>query len=168
MNRIVIADASALIALAKIEHLFILQGLFGRVWLAPAVLAELRLAEFVQTDSALKSALDIGWLSLNAAPTAKMLLTGLDAGETESILQALHAQSLGDAVLLIIDEQAGRAAAKELGLSIAGTAAVIGMAKQRGLIPSARSVFEALLKTDFRISADIIRQVLANVGEITK
>ncbi len=165
MNRIVIADASALIALAKIEHLFILQGLFVQVWLAPAVLAELRLAEFVQTDSALQTALDIGWLSVNAAPIAKMPLTGLDAGETESILQALHAQSQGDAVLLIIDEQAGRAAAKELGLSIAGTAAVIGMAKQRGLIPSAHAVFEALLKTDFRISADIIRQVLANVGE---
>jgi predicted nucleic acid-binding protein len=80
-------------------------------------------------------------------------------------LQALHAQSQGDAVLLIIDEQTGRAAAKELGLTIAGTAAVIGMAKQRGLIPSARAVFDALLKTDFRISPDIIRQVLANVGE---
>jgi predicted nucleic acid-binding protein len=165
MQRIVIADASALIALAKIDHLFILQGLFGQVWLAPTVLVELRLAEFAATGSALQVALDTAWLRVNPEPTANTTLTGLDAGETESILQALHAQSKGDAVLLIIDEQTGRAAAKELGLTIAGTAAVIGMAKQRGFIPSARAVFDALLKTDFRISADIIRQVLANVGE---
>ncbi len=165
MKRIVIADASALIGLAKIEHLFILQGLFGEVWLAPTVLLELRLAEFAATGSALQIALDAAWLRINPEPIANVALTGLDAGETESILQALHAQSQGDAVLLIIDEQTGRAAAKTLGLTIAGTAAVIGMAKQRGLIPSARAVFDALLKTDFRISADIIRQVLANVGE---
>lgn len=165
MNRIVIADASALIALAKIEHLFILQGLFGTVWLAPTVLGELRMAEFAENGSTLQAALDAAWLRVNPAPTAKTALTGLDAGETESILQALYAQSQGDAVLLIIDEQTGRAAAKTLGLTIAGTAAVIGMAKQRGLIQSASAVFEALLKTDFRISADIIRQVLVNVGE---
>jgi predicted nucleic acid-binding protein len=165
MKRIVIADASALIALAKIDHLFILQGLFGEVWLAPTVLTELRLAEFAASGSALQVALDAAWLRVNPEPTATTALTGLDAGETESILQALHAQTQGDAVLLIIDEQTGRAAAKELGLSIAGTAAVIGMAKQRGLVPSAWLVFEALLKTDFRFSADIIRQVLANVGE---
>lgn len=167
MKRIVIADASALIALAKIEHLFILQGLFGQVLLAPTVLAELRLAEFATTGSALQIALDAAWLRINPEPIANIALAGLDAGETESILQALHAQSQGDAVLLIIDEQIGRAAAKTLGLTIAGTAAVIGMAKQKGLVPSARLVFEALLKTDFRISADIIRQVLANVGEAT-
>jgi predicted nucleic acid-binding protein len=165
MKRIVIADASALIALAKIDHLFILQELFQHVWLAPIVLTELRLAEFAATGSVLKVALEATWLRVNRSPTANTTLTGLDAGETESILQALHAQSQGDAVL-IIDEQTGRAAAKELGLTIAGTAAVIGMAKQRGLIPSARAVFEALLKTDFRISPDIIRQVLTNVGEL--
>lgn len=165
MKRIVIADASALIALAKIDHLFILQGLFAQVWLAPTVLAELRLAEFAATGSALQTALDAAWLRVNPEPIANAALTGLDAGETESILQALDAQLQGDTVLLIIDEQTGRAAAKELNLTIAGTAAVIGMAKQRGLIPSARAVFEALLKTDFRISADIIRQVLAKVSE---
>jgi predicted nucleic acid-binding protein len=165
MKRIVISDASALIGLAKIEHLFILQNLFGEVWLAPTVLLELRLAEFATTGSALQIALDTAWLRVNPEPIANVALTGLDGGETQSILQALHAQSQGDAVLLIIDEQTGRAAAKTLGLTITGTAAVIGMAKQRGLIPSARAVFDALLKTDFRISADIIRQVLATVGE---
>jgi predicted nucleic acid-binding protein len=165
MKRTVIADASVLIALAKMEHLFILQELFGQVLLAPSVLAELKLADFANTGSPLQAALDAAWLSVNRSPAADTPLTGLDAGETESILQALHARSMGDAVLLIIDEQAGRAAAKALGLSIAGTAAVIGLAQQRGLIQSAKAVFETLLKTDFRLSPEIIRQVLANLGE---
>jgi predicted nucleic acid-binding protein len=46
----------------------------------------------------------------------------------------------------LIDERAGRAVAEELGLEVAGTAAVIGLAKQKGLITitTARSVFEEL------------------------
>lgn len=48
---------------------------------------------------------------------------------------------------------------------MAGTAAVIGMAKSKGLIPSARQVFETLHRSDFRISAEVIRTVLSRAGE---
>ena len=50
--------------------------------------------------------------------------------------------------------------ALEMGLQVAGTAAVIGMAKTRGLVASARDVFSALHQSDFRISAEVIRMVL--------
>jgi predicted nucleic acid-binding protein len=39
------------------------------------------------------------------------------------------------------------------------------MAKSRGLIPSAKQVFERLHASDFRISAEVIRTVLQRVGE---
>lgn len=48
-------------------------------------------------------------------------------------------------------------------MNVAGTAAVVGMARSRGLIPSARDVFEALLQSDFRISREVIREVLDQV-----
>jgi predicted nucleic acid-binding protein len=67
--------------------------------------------------------------------------------------------------LLLMDERAGRTLAVEHGLRVAGTAAVIGMAKSRGLIPSAKQVFEQLHVSDFRISAEVIRTVLQRVGE---
>jgi predicted nucleic acid-binding protein len=67
--------------------------------------------------------------------------------------------------LLLMDERAGRAVALELGLQVAGTAAVIGMARQRGLIASARQIFECLHQSDFRISPQVIKTLLARVGE---
>lgn len=65
-----------------------------------------------------------------------------------------------------MDERAGRAVATERGLAVAGTAAVIGMAKSRGLIPSAREVFSRLHASDFRISAPVIETILRRVGEL--
>jgi predicted nucleic acid-binding protein len=67
-------------------------------------------------------------------------------------------------VLLLIDERAGRAVAQELGITVAGTAAVIGMAHQRGLISSARDVFAALHASDFRIAPAVIQAVLDRCG----
>ena len=55
--------------------------------------------------------------------------------------------------------------ALELGLQVAGTAAVIGLARQRGLIRSARAVFEELHKSDFRIAPAVIQTVLERCGE---
>lgn len=68
-------------------------------------------------------------------------------------------------MLILIDERAGRAVAQELGLSVAGTAAVIGLARQRGLIASARDVFAALHAGDFRIAPAVIQAVLDRCGD---
>ena len=73
--------------------------------------------------------------------------------------------SQANSALLLIDERAGRATAMECGLRVAGTAAVIGMARQRGLIPSARAVFAQLHASDFRIAVAVIETVLKRCGE---
>ena len=62
-------------------------------------------------------------------------------------------------------ELAGRAVAKENKIAVAGTAAVIGQARKRQLIPSPGDVFERLLQSDFRIAPEVIRTVLRQVGE---
>ena len=67
--------------------------------------------------------------------------------------------------IYISGQLAGRAVAAEHGLMVAGTAAVIGMAKSRGLIVSARAVFSRLHASDFRISAQVIETVLERAGE---
>jgi hypothetical protein len=89
-------------------------------------------------------------------------LPDLDEGEAASIRLALAAP---EQALLLIDERSGRAVAQELGLSIAGTAAVIGIARQRNLIPSARAVFAQLHGSDFRIAPAVIKAVLDRCGE---
>ena len=55
--------------------------------------------------------------------------------------------------------------AQDLGLSVAGTAAVIGMARQRDLITSARQVFADLHASDFRIAPAVIKAVLDRCGD---
>ena len=57
-----------------------------------------------------------------------------------------------DKVLLVMDERAGRAIAKEIGLKVIGTVAIIGITKRESLIHSARQVFEKLHQSGFRIS----------------
>ena len=64
-----------------------------------------------------------------------------------------------------MDEKAGRAIARELGFAVTGTAGIILAAKRRRLIPAARPVFEQLLENDFRLSAELIRAVLAEAEE---
>jgi len=86
----------------------------------------------------------------------------LDEGEAASIRLALVS---GPQTLLLIDERAGRAVASTFDIKVAGTAAVIGMARQRRLIDSARAVFTELHANDFRIAPAVIQAVLRRCDE---
>ena len=101
-------------------------------------------------------------MHISEAAPATPELPDLDEGEAACIRMAL---AWNEPALLLMDERAGRAVAEENGLRVAGTAAVIGMARLRGLIPSAREVFARLHQSDFRISAEVIKTVLERVGE---
>jgi predicted nucleic acid-binding protein len=164
-HHLILADASPLIGLSLVDQLPLLTALFGTVQVAPIVLQEVLTGRFDHGESAIRAAMDAGWLVLCSAQPANIALLGLDPAETESILQAYTLAQQGLSPVLLMDEKAGRAAATELGLPCLGTAAIIGTAKQMGLIPSAAQVLEQLFKTDFRISKSIIRAVLASVGE---
>ncbi len=162
MARLVLSDASPLIGLSVVDGLTWLPALFGKVWIPAEVHDEVLSGHVSRGETAIRSALKHKWLAVWKGAAAETVLPNLDEGETACIRIALKRRS--DA-LLLIDERACRAVAQEHGILVAGTAAVIGMAKQRGLIPSAKSVFATLHASDFRISADVIRTVLARVGE---
>lgn len=162
MAAIVISDASPLIALARVNGLPWLQQLFTAVMVTDVVLAEVLTGLYPDTETPIEQALAAGWLQATSVDTTEPVLPDLDEGEAASIRLAL---SCGKAALLLIDERAGRAVAQELGLSVAGTAAVIGLARQRGLIASARDVFAALHASDFRMAPAVIQAVLDRCGE---
>ena len=162
---VILADASPLIGLSLIDHLHLLPGLFGTVWVAPRVLEEVLTGKFDKGEPEIRAALAVGWLQVCQAAPGNVPLLGLDPGETQSLLQAYTLLQQGQSPLLLMDERAGRAAAAELGLTCVGTAAAIAMAKQKGLIPSAAMVLEMLFQTDFRLSKTVIRAVLESVGE---
>ena len=113
-------------------------------------------------EPAIQQALAQNWITVWPEPIEPKLDIDLDMGETDCINIGLASS---DQVLLIMDERAGRAVANEKGLRVIGTAAIIGLAKKQGLIPSARSAFEVLHNSDFRISATVIIHVLKSVNE---
>lgn len=60
----------------------------------------------------------------------------LDPGEREAILVAVREETS----LLLIDERAGRAVARKLGVTVTGTIGVLGAAAQKGLVDPAEAV----------------------------
>ena len=162
MARLVVTGASPLIGPAVVKGLPWLPALFGEVWMPEAVRAEVLPGRGLRGEAEIADALAAGALRVWSAPVPQLLLPDLDDGEAACIRIGL--QHRGEA-LLLMDERAGRAVAHQSGLSVAGTAAVIGMAKARNLIAKARPIFEALHQSDFRSSAEVLRAVLARVGE---
>ena len=166
MARCVISDASPLIGLAIVDGLGWLPQLFGEVWTPPSVqrevLPSVGARGEIEIAAAIKRKSIRVWKKVIRPPIRP--LPDLDEGETDCIHIAL---SLGDGdALILMDERAGRAVAADRSIRVAGTAAVIGLAKKRGLIDSAKSSFERLHATDFRISAAVIQAVLRDVGEL--
>ena len=162
MGRLVVIDASPLIGLAIVDGIKWLPELFGTIFLPESVKKEVLPGVAAIGEEAIAHAIDAGWLKVWSEPIEPELDIDLDMGETDCINLGLG--HVGQ-VLLIMDERAGRAVAKEKGLTVVGTAAIIGLAKKQGLIASARKAFEVLHTSDFRISPTVINQVLLSVNE---
>ncbi|MCP4702135.1 MAG: DUF3368 domain-containing protein [Gammaproteobacteria bacterium] len=162
MARIVIADASPLIGLSIVGGLNWLPKLFGEVWMLEEVQCEVLSGKKSRGEVEIRAAIESGWLKVWNKPFASLADIDLDEGESACISIAL---AHPDPVLLIMDERAGRAAAKEKDIQVIGTAAIIGKAKNIGLIPSAREIFKLLHRSDFRISPAIIEFILTDTGE---
>jgi predicted nucleic acid-binding protein len=168
MARLVLTDASPLIGLARVDGIGWLRDLFGTVWCPPEVRAEVLTGKGLPGEAAIAQAESAGWLRSTEPAPAEPDLPDLDEGEAACIRVALAQRTRVEGAapaLLLMDERAGRRIAIEHGLRVAGTAAVIGMAKSRGLIVSARDVFSRLHATDFRIAPEVISTVLKRVGE---
>ena len=162
MAAVVISDASPLIGLARVNGIGWLKELFGEVLIPKVVADEVITGGFPAEEARITAALEAGWLQIAGPIPAGPDLPDLDEGEAASIRLALAHPG---PALLLIDERSGRAVAQGLGLSIAGTAAVIGMARARHLIPSARAVLSQLHDSDFRIAPAVIHAVLRRCGE---
>jgi hypothetical protein len=149
----VVADASALLALSKLDRLELLRDLFQQVSIPPTVSHEIsrtlpRLPDWIQ-------------VVVPHSVGASREVVGLHQGEIEAIALALEVS----ASLLILDDLAARRHALGLGLAIIGTAGVLVMAKRSNLIPSVREALDALRRGGFRLRQDVYDQILIDAGE---
>lgn len=152
MSRLVVTDASCLIALDLVSRLDVLTALYDETVAPHAVVAEFGrrpewLVEHTVTDR---------------VAVRLLLQQGLHEGEAEAITlaRALRPDQL------LIDERRGRRAAAGFGLSVIGTGGVLVAAKRIGLVDQVRPILDTLRTDhDFRLGALIYDALVREAGE---
>ncbi|MFK5951097.1 MAG: DUF3368 domain-containing protein [Methylococcales bacterium] len=162
--KIVIADAGALIALSRIDRLQLLKQLFQQVVITETIRDEILVNDHSLGKEAVVKAISAQWIIVKKVniKTWHPLNPGVDAGESSAIFLATQTP---ESTLLIMDDQAGRAEARYQKLAVIGTAAIIGMAKEQGLINSAKTVLHELRGVGYYIGNTIIQTILVDIGE---
>jgi len=152
----IIGDSSALVALAIVDRLEVLEEIFGAIYIPQAVYDEvticykpqsIRLKEFL-AKKVIRVKLDI----------TKM---GLGQGELEAI--ALYQYKKAD--FLLIDDRRAKSFARLNGINVIGSLGVLILAKEKGYIDSIRRDLEKLKESSLFISQSLIDRVLYEVGE---
>lgn len=146
MHSIVISDTSCLIIFSKIGHLDLLQKVYDNVLTTPEVAQEF--SENLPDWIIVKEVRDKKY--------QKFLETQVDCGEASAIALAMEI----DNPLLLLDDLKARKLAEKLNLRFTGTLGVITKAKKIGVIVSVKPIIDTLLLTDFRISENILEELL--------
>ncbi len=156
----IVTNTGPLIALAKINHLTLLQQLFTTIAIPPAVHREL-LAKSGPEAARLDHALN-HFIVVQSRPEmpalVRIVTDALDAGEQEAIALAHQQQTL-----LVIDERLGREAARRLGLTITGTIGVLLEGKRRGFVAGVLPQLQEMRQQGYWLSDDVLR-VAANLS----
>ena len=163
----VVSNTSPLSALSIIGRLGLLRAQFGTIRIPNAVWTELSRLEHVSGKQALEQAHADGWIEVHQTanrPIIEILGVTVDAGESESIAMSLE----WPADLLIMDESAGRAMARNLKIRITGTLGVLLKAKRDGKIPSLKFEMDRLVQdAGFFVSDRVRNTFLAEAGELS-
>lgn len=156
---ILVADASALIALATCDGLPWLDALFGEVLVPEAVYREVTLADKPQA------------MRLHAYLQGKIRQVDMadfvyldayaDAGET----QAMVLYKSAGADYLLIDDKKGRKVAQINQIKTIGSVGVLIQAKKAGLIKHVKPSIDLIIASQIYMSTELISAVLAMADE---
>lgn len=159
---ILVADASALIALSACDSLHLLDALFGNVIVPEAVYVEV-----VVTDKPQSLRLQ-SYLQGKVQPVNMDRFVYLDAfadaGETQAML--LYKEVAAD--YLLIDDRRGRKVAQINQIKTIGSMGVLLQAKRTGLISQVEPLLAKIAASPVFISAGLIQTVLELAGERKK
>ena len=157
---ILIADASALIALATCDSLALLEVIFGNVLVPEAVFSEVTAVDKPQS-ARLRSYLH-GKVRAVDMQRYVYLDAFADVGETQAML--LYKEVAAD--YLLIDDRRGRKVAKINQIKTVGSLGVLLQAKRIGLIPRVAPLVEQIAASSVFMSENLIQAVLELAGEI--
>lgn len=154
----VVSNTGPLIALAAIGQFDLLRNLFGRIFIPPAVRAE------ILDEVSVAALTAANWIVVQPVQdflAVQLLREGLDAGESEAIVLAREL----NAGLVLIDERAATRKARGIGLRTMGALGTLLLAKDKGWVTALKPLLDDLRHTGFRMSDELYRQVLDSAGE---
>ncbi|MES9902264.1 MAG: DUF3368 domain-containing protein [Sedimenticola sp.] len=160
-----VSNTGPIIALAKLDRLDLLKATgFQRVCIPRSVYKELLGKvgpESATIDAAVEDFIKVGTIS-HRIETVEQATLEIDQGERDVI--RLGAVIGGDAEILL-DDQAGRRAARKLGLAITGTVGLLIAAKRNGAIEQVLPMLEEMRQKGYWLSDALLAQVREMVGE---
>ncbi|MEK6581697.1 MAG: DUF3368 domain-containing protein [Nitrospirota bacterium] len=157
---IVVSNSTVLIGLARINKLELLNKLFSIVYIPDAVFNELTQAKKTGVSD-IKNASYLERKSPKDKKEVAFLLGNLDIGEAEVLVLSKEL----NADLVLVDEEKARKVVVIAGFEVMGLMGVLLMAKRYGLLRSIKPLIEELKKKKFRVSEDIIAEILKSAGE---
>jgi predicted nucleic acid-binding protein len=152
MQKVIIADATCLILLQKIDQLVLLRDLFSVIVVTSVIAAEFKvdLPEWIE----IRDAPNFIYPDLNNA--------AIDKGEASAMALALWENDS----LLILDDLKARKFAAKLNIKYTGTLGLIVEAKQSGYIESVMPLISKIKETDFYITPAVEQKILRLAGEL--
>jgi len=158
---LIVSNTTPIINLAEIDRLDLLEDLFGKVVVPPAVVDELRAKR-----NLFPRAGDAADRFKIVSPKNHLLVRGF-----RSVVHTGEAECLGLAMenpgsLLLLDDLQARALATANGLLFTGTLGLLVEAKARGLVDAVAPLIEKLrVSARFWISLELETRVLNDAGE---
>jgi predicted nucleic acid-binding protein len=151
MYKTIISDTSCFIILSKIGEIELLYKLFGKVVTTPQIAEEFgeQLPDWVEIKS------------VSDEYKQQLLELQIDKGEASAIALAIENKDC----LLILDDYKARKLAVKMNLNITGTIGMLIAAKNKGVIPSIKSLLEKIKQTNFRISPELELQAILEANE---
>ncbi|MGF1936109.1 MAG: DUF3368 domain-containing protein [Nostoc sp. ChiQUE02] len=160
---IIVSDTSPINNLAAINHLHLLQQLYGTVLIPEAVYRELTDPNFpVAGAIEVQTSIWIQTRPIQDRTLVEALSNELDIGEAEAIALALEMK----AEQVLIDERRGRTVAARLNLGYTGILGILVEAKSQRLISAVKPLLDALInQAGFWVAEPLYKRVLQLVDE---
>ena len=150
----VVINASPLILLSKINRLSLLNQLFDKAYIPSAVIQEISAIDKADMDVDL-TAIEYEQIDVANRVAVLGMMGRLHAGEVEVMVGALEK----GVSTVILDENAARNKAKQLGLTVTGTLGILLKAKKQGFIEDIFSEIDGLKNAGMYISDSVINRI---------
>jgi len=154
---IIVSNSGPLIALSKLNLLFILQDLFGEIVIPAEVWKEV--VERGKGKAGSEAIEEAKWIKVQDVGddlSVEVLCRNIDRGEAEAIILAKRI----NADILILDEKIAREIAMAVGLKVVGSLALIYEGIKRGIVDQTLAeIIKKMRERNIWISDEVIEEI---------